>query len=120
MSLVAESGGILIGHIAVSPVSIPGGSSGWFGLGPVSVAPWHQGHGVGTKLIITALDSLEESGAGGCVVLGDPSFYSRFGFRSDPGIQFPDVPQEYFQVIVFSGGLPKGIVSYHEAFNTKY
>ncbi|MFX5839845.1 N-acetyltransferase, partial [Acinetobacter baumannii] len=37
ISLVAEEGGEIVGHVAVSPVSISDGSSGWFGLGPISV-----------------------------------------------------------------------------------
>ncbi|SEL41401.1 putative acetyltransferase [Chitinophaga rupis] len=47
VSLVAEEEGVLIGHIAISPVTISSGSEGWFGLGPVSVIPSKQGSGVG-------------------------------------------------------------------------
>lgn len=37
ISLVAEENEEIIGHIAVSPVEISDGSSGWYGIGPVSV-----------------------------------------------------------------------------------
>ncbi|HSY09065.1 MAG TPA: N-acetyltransferase, partial [Steroidobacteraceae bacterium] len=37
LSLVADAKGTIIGHVAVSPVSISDGSAGWFGLGPISV-----------------------------------------------------------------------------------
>jgi putative acetyltransferase len=67
----------------------------------------------------SALEALKDSGASGCVLLGDPDYYNRFGFKPDSGIVYPDVPPEYFQAIQFSGLLPNGIVTYHEAFNAK-
>lgn len=39
LSLVAEDDGSVIGHVAFSPVFVDGDEAGWFGLGPVSVAP---------------------------------------------------------------------------------
>jgi putative acetyltransferase len=42
VSLVAEMGGTVVGHIAFSPVTIADGSDGWYGLGPVSVLPQSQ------------------------------------------------------------------------------
>ena len=42
VSLVAETDGRVIGHIAFSPVSISDGTRNWYGLGPVSVLPEHQ------------------------------------------------------------------------------
>ncbi|UWX57626.1 N-acetyltransferase [Chlorobaculum sp. MV4-Y] len=39
ISLVAELGGRVVGHIAFSSVSMSDGTTGWFGLGPVSVLP---------------------------------------------------------------------------------
>ncbi|MFX5522399.1 N-acetyltransferase, partial [Acinetobacter baumannii] len=45
VSLVAEMDGKVIGHVAVSPVTISDGSTGWFGLGPISVLPAWQGQG---------------------------------------------------------------------------
>lgn len=43
ISLVAEEEGVVIGHVAISPVAISSGDEGWFGLGPVSVVPSRQG-----------------------------------------------------------------------------
>lgn len=81
VSLVAEEDGRILGHVAVSPVTISTGSPGWYGLGPVSVVPGRQGKGIGTMLITRALAELRASGAVGCVVLGEPGYYSRFGFK---------------------------------------
>src|SRR5579863_8571960 len=81
LSLVADAQGTLVGHVALSPVSLSDGTPGWFGLGPISVLPEHQRGGVGSRLMREALRRLREQGAAGCVLLGDPKFYSRFGFK---------------------------------------
>jgi putative acetyltransferase len=119
ISLVAEAEGIVIGHVAVSPVSLSDGTPGWFGLGPISVLPEQQRRGVGSRLMREALRRLRERGAAGCVLLGEPGYYGRFGFRADPNLVLPNVPPEYFQVICFGGSRPHGLVSYHEAFNAQ-
>jgi putative acetyltransferase len=116
ISLVAAAEGTVIGHVAVSPVAISDGASGWFGLGPISVVPEHQGHGVGSALMREALNMLREQGAAGCVLLGEPEYYRRFGFQSDPNLILPDIPAEYFQAISLDSSHPRGTVSYHEAF----
>jgi putative acetyltransferase len=116
VSLVAELQGEIVGHVAVSPVSISDGAVGWFGLGPISVIPKLQGRGVGSQLMNCALRALKEQGAAGCVLLGEPKFYHRFGFRADPGISLPDVPPEHFLAMSFGPTLPCGTVSYHEGF----
>lgn len=119
LSLVDEREGELIGHVAVSPVSLSDGTRGWFGLGPISVLPAWQGRGVGSGLMRAALQRLREQGAGGCVLLGDPAFYGRFGFRAEPGLLLPGVPPEYFQAVALQGTLPHGAVTYHEAFDLR-
>ncbi len=116
LSLVAETSGNIIGHVAVSPVAIADGSAGWFGLGPVSVLPMYQGHGVGSVLVQEVLSLLRQRAAAGCVVLGEPSFYSRFGFKSEADLVLAGVPPEYFQAICLHGVLPRGEVRYHDAF----
>jgi len=117
VSLVATESGSIAGHVAVSPVRIDGREERWFGLGPVSVAPEHQSKGIGTALVQAALERLRELKADGCIVLGDPAFYRRFGFSSDPGLGYEDVPPEYLQRLLLAGTPPKGEVSYHPAFD---
>lgn len=119
LSLVADLNGSVVGHVAVSPVSVTDGAAAWFGLGPISVAPEHQRRGVGSLLMREALRILRETGAAGCVVLGDPEYYRRFGFQPEPNLILPDVPPQYFQAISFGPTLPRGTVSYHEAFNAQ-
>lgn len=117
ISLVAEADGTVIGHVAISPVSISDGARNWYGLGPISVAPEYQRRGVGSRLMRQALRLLREKGASGCVVLGEPVYYSRFGFQADSNLQLPGVPPEYFQAISFDTSSPRGVVSYHLAFD---
>ncbi len=117
LSLVAvdEDGGIL-GHITFSPVALESGESGWYGLGPLAVWPQLQRRGIGTALVIDGLRRLKERGAKGCVVLGDPAFYARFGFESDPALTYRGVPSRYVQRLVVTPPAPSGEITYHPAF----
>lgn len=119
ISHVAKVDGEIIGHVAISPVTLPSGEAGWFGLGPISVLPEFQARGVGTTLMKSSLAALNEMGASGCVVLGDPSYYSRFGFKVVDGLIYPSFPAEYFQALSFNDIFPRGEVSYHEAFSAQ-
>jgi len=116
VSLVAVENDQVIGHVAISPVRISSGATGWFGLGPISVWPDRQAQGIGSALMKAALAELKRLGGIGCVVLGEPGYYGRFGFKAHPGLELPGVPQEYFQAQAFVGELPTGSVQYHEAF----
>lgn len=119
ISLVAEQDGEVAGHVALSPVSVSDGSTGWYGLGPISVKPELQRRGIGSLLMQAAIRLLRERGAAGCVLVGDPLYYSRFGFRSEPDLVLPDVPPEYFQALRLGPSLPRGVVTFHEAFLAK-
>ncbi|WP_099867568.1 GNAT family N-acetyltransferase [Pararhizobium haloflavum] len=119
VSLVAVEDGAVVGHAAFSPVTINGRHDGWFGLGPVSVRPDRQRHGIGRQLIGVGLARLETQGARGCVVLGDPAYYARFGFTHDPALTFEGPPPIYFQRLVFSGAAPTGRVAFHPGFDAQ-
>ncbi|MGX9720185.1 GNAT family N-acetyltransferase [Stenotrophomonas acidaminiphila] len=117
ISLVALEGDELVGHVAVSPVTLSSGDRGWYGLGPISVRPDRQGHGIGSALMAAAIGRLETMGSAGCVLLGDPDYYARFGFRACRQLVLPGVPPEYFQALPLAGGVPAADVSYHAAFD---
>ncbi len=116
ISLVATDADQIVGHVAVSPVAISDGSEKWYGLGPIAVLPAWQGKGVGSLLMNAALDALRRQGARGCVVLGEPGYYGRFGFVCRADLVLPDVPPEYFQAVRLESGWPTGTVQYDEAF----
>ncbi len=118
LSLVAEDEAQVIGHVAFSPVTIDGKNVGWFGLGPLSVHPDRQGGGVGGALIRQGLDQLQAQGAAGCVVLGDPGYYRRFGFENDSVLHYDGAPPEYFMRISFGASAPVGRVEYHSGFDS--
>jgi putative acetyltransferase len=119
ISLVAEYEGRIIGHVALSPVTISSGVEDWYGLGPLSVIPSNQRAGVGSALMNAAIQELKYIQAKGCVLLGDPNYYHRFGFKPREGLVLPDVPPEYFQALLLQGEVPQGIVTYHESFTVK-
>jgi putative acetyltransferase len=83
LSLVAEQGGRIVGHILFSPVEIDreDGRDAALGLGPMAVLPEVQKHGIGSALIRAGLERLREAGHGAVVVLGHTSYYPRFGFE---------------------------------------
>lgn len=118
LSLVATSDdGSIVGHIAFSPVRINGKPGRWYGLAPISVAPQMQRQGIGRALIREALARLAALDADGCALLGDPAYYGRFGFVSDPALTYGGEPSRYFQRLMLKGDPPKGDVSYHPAFD---
>ena len=87
------------------------------GLGPVSVLPEMQGLGIGSRWIEAALVQLQTQSAQGCVVLGEPEYYQRFGFKAEPSLVLVDVPAEYFMALSFHRDIPSGNVTYHAAFD---
>jgi putative acetyltransferase len=117
LSLVAIDDDKVVGHVAVSPVKLSDGTANWYGLGPVAVSPVRQREGIGSLLIRRALAMLCQQGAYGCVVLGEPQYYTRFGFQATPSLLLPGVPAEYFRALSFVGPMPTAAVQYHESFN---
>jgi putative acetyltransferase len=117
ISLVEIENAEIVGHVAFSPVRINGAASDWYGLGPVSVRPDRQQRGIGQALIRDGLQRLQSTSAAGCVLLGDPAYYGRFGFESDPNLRYGDVPSRYFQRLTLNGSPPKGDVSFHPGFD---
>ncbi|OLZ65378.1 GNAT family N-acetyltransferase [Streptomyces sp. IMTB 2501] len=80
LSLVAEDDhGRVIAHALLTRASI--GTAPSLALAPVSVAPEHQGLGVGSALIRAALDTARNTGERTVTVLGHPTYYPRFGFE---------------------------------------
>jgi putative acetyltransferase len=116
VSLVAEVDGRVVGHVAFSPVIMSDGTKDWYGLGPVSVVPEYQKQGIGKSLINEGLTLLKELGGQGCVLVGDPNYYKRFGFKNFPELNYEGVPQEVFLALPFNEKVPQGVVVFHEGF----
>ncbi len=116
ISLVSEVEGKVVGHIAFSSVTISDGTTNWHGLGPVSVLPEYQGRRIGTALVNKGLALLESIDSKGSVLIGLPTYFSRFGFWNHPQLVHEGIPQEVFAAKSFVGQMPSGIVEFHQAF----
>jgi len=116
VSLVAEIDGLVVGHIAFSPVTMSDGTNDWYGLGPVSVHPDFQRKGIGKALIQEGLSRLRKLKAKGCCLVGHPEYYRQFGFNNVEGLVHEGVPQEVFFALSFDGDIPQGNVMFHEGF----
>lgn len=77
LELVAVDGETIVGHISFPRLEAP---EGWVALAPVSVRWDLRERGIGSRLIQEGLDLLRQRHVPAIVVLGDPSFYRRFGF----------------------------------------
>ena len=117
VSLVAEVDGNVVGQIAFSPVKIGGKDCGWFALGPVAVSPSHQRQGIGQALVNEGLKTIRNMGAQGCVLVGDPAFYRRFGFEHNSALRMEGVPPEVLLCLPMYGQMPEGSVTHHPAFS---
>lgn len=120
LSLVALLDARVVGHVLFSPVTLDPARP-IVGLGPLAVHPEHQGLGIGSALVREGLSRLRSLGYPAVVVLGDPSFYRRFGFRpaSVFGVRWErPAPDEVFQALELRAGALAGggIARYHAAF----
>jgi putative acetyltransferase len=126
LSLVAEDGTGVVGHILFSPVVVE--SSGCrvtgMGLAPMAVLPDRQSKGIGSRLVKRGLEILRERGCPYVVVLGHPDYYPRFGFQraSLHGLssQWDGVPDEAFMVLILVGDAmagTSGVARYRDEFN---
>ena len=123
LSLVALREKRLVGHILFTPVTLDPSHPGWFGvgLGPVAVLPECQGQGIGSRLIEVGLELCREQGVDFVVLLGNPRYYSRFGFipASEFGLGNEYGAEDEFQARELKPGVlrgAKGIVKYVPEF----
>lgn len=120
LALVASDGdGRVLGYLMMSKITV--GASKAVALAPLAVRPGFQHQGIGSRLIAAAHEAARELGCGVSVVLGDPAYYSRFGYVTarPAGIRAPfEVDDKYFMYCKLDTGadVPAGVVRYSEAF----
>lgn len=125
LSLVAETiEGKILGHILLSTAELIGQeqTTTILALAPLSIHPLYQRKGLGGLLIREAHQRAQRLGYPAIVVLGDPNYYTRFGYQeaSAFGLHFPfDVPKRYCMAIELQPNRLKGLVGevrYPDAF----
>ncbi len=79
--VATDDEGQVLGYAAFSPVTLQGEDKQWVALAPLAVDESVRKQGIAQQLIYEGLDTLNEFGYASVVVLGDPAFYSRFGFE---------------------------------------
>lgn len=117
ISLVAELNETVVGQIAFSPVMIDEKDYGWLALGPVAVYPEFHSQGIGTALVTEGLRLIRDLGTKGCILVGDPAFYHRFGFENNSALRMEGIPPEFVMCLPMGESVPEGIVTHHPAFH---
>jgi putative acetyltransferase len=123
ISLVAVDRAVVVGHVALSPVEIVGRSpTNGAGLGPLAVAAAHRRRGIGGALVREAIARAARRGIGFVVVLGEPRYYTRFGFgrSSERGLGNEYGATDEFMVLELEPrSLPRegGLVRYAREFS---
>jgi putative acetyltransferase len=123
LSLVAEARGLVVGHVFFSPITIesdrPAPPAAQ--LAPLAVLPGQQGQGVGSKLVRTGLSQCAAMGWLAVFLVGNPAYYSRFGFQmAGPlGFSYPGPHDPFLQVVELGSGALSGVsgrIRLHPAF----
>ena len=118
VSLVARRAGEIVGHVAASPAKVGAeAATGWYGLGPLSVLPARQRRGIGSLLMRAMLEELRRRGARGCVLVGPPEYYIRFGFSADARLTLAHVPPKYCLTLRLVPNTDAGEAAFHAAFS---
>lgn len=125
LSLVASRGEELVGHILLSPVTIEDAvaAPACAGLAPLAVRADVQGEGIGDALVRAALAECSPLGWEAVFLLGEPLYYSRFGFAlSAPrGLRYEsevfDSAFQFLEIVRGSLGDVRGWVRFHSAFD---
>jgi putative acetyltransferase len=122
-SLVAEEDGEIVGHIMFSPVQLTGAADvRAMALAPMAVTPERQRAGIGSALVRAGLEECQRLGIDAVFVVGHPTYYPRFGFKSASSVGFVcgfEVADEAFMVAELVAGVLDGkmaTVHFHPAF----
>jgi putative acetyltransferase len=120
----ADEGAELVGHVLFSEVRIETQKGLMLGaaLAPIGVRASRQKTGIGSELIKEGFVICRERGRVAVLVLGDPKYYSRFGFRAEPARRlmspYSDAGKNWMAAELVPGALKDvyGLVRYPDAF----
>ena len=128
IALVAEEDEQVVGHVQLSTAWV--GDHDVLALGPIGVAPAWQRRGIGTALVLAALEAARDAEACAVILLGDPDYYGSRGFEpaASYGLDNPfsgatedgfEIGEEDFQIAVLDPVRAQalaGEVRWHVAF----
>ena len=110
--LMRDDYDVVVGAIRYWPIRIGAAGAPALLLGPIAVHPTRQGEGVGAILIAETLDRARELGWNLVILVGDPPYYRRFGFRpaSPLGLVFPKpVNPDRLMILELNPGACEGV-----------
>ena len=106
ISYIAKDGDRIVGHVMISPMLL-NGERNILSLAPVSVLEEYSNHGIGTRLIKSALsEACSNKDYKIITVLGSDHYYSRFGFIGYVVTRFKlpfEIENRFFQVMEIEG-----------------
>lgn len=120
LSLVADRGGEILGHVAFETLTIdPEQAMPCWALAPLAVRAAHQGQGIGGVLVREGLSRATQAGVGFVAVLGEPDYYARFGFQASlaAGLDVPWRGPHFMGLLLRGGDAPRGRAIYPDAFS---
>lgn len=95
-SLVATIDRQIAGHVVFAACGVSGSGVRAALLGPLGVTPSRQKQGIGSAMVRIGLRRMQGTGVGLVCVLGDPKYYSRFGFLPEADVEPPyPLPAEW-------------------------
>jgi len=113
LSLVARDRGRVVGTIRQWPVAITGAPAGTLALllGPIGVAADRRGERIGDRLMRESLRLADELGYAIVLLVGELSYYGRFGFRAAAahGLFMPGEDPRRLQVLELDPGTLGGV-----------
>ncbi|MFN7180070.1 GNAT family N-acetyltransferase [Hyphomonas sp.] len=107
----------IVGHIEFFRILINGQPLA-AGLGPMSAKPGLQKSGIGSYLVRTGLEELDDLGETLVFVLGHTDYYPRFGFSEESAKPFtaPWSGPHFMALRLTEGGPASGTLTYPKAF----
>ena len=110
LSLICKNEKLTLGHIAFSPIYNKQNQNIGVGLGPIGVLPKYQKMNVGSTLINNGIKRLKISNINPLFVLGDPKYYTKFGFTLARQFNYfckYDIDGNHFMCLGIKEKLPK-------------
>lgn len=109
LALVAEINGSIVGHIMLTKYVVHDSDQNHdvLLLAPLAVGLDYRSQGVGSKLVEKSFEIAREMGYSSAIVLGDPAYYHRFGFKTSADFLITcvnDIPAQYVQACELVAG----------------